>query len=50
MAGYKNTKNLMKKVVTNSMRKEAEKELTKLTKKPNITFTLKRFTKKIGKY
>ena len=31
------------------MRKEAEKELTKLNKKPNNIFTLVKFTKKDGK-
>ena len=36
-AGYKNIKNQTKKVVANSMRKEAEKESTKLNKN-QITF------------
>ena len=31
------------------MRKEAEKELTKLNKKPNTIFTLVKFMKKDGK-
>ena len=35
-----------KKVVANSMRKEAEKELTKSNKKPNNIFTLVKFMKK----
>ena len=35
-AKYKNSKNRTKKVVANSMRKEAEKELTKLSKKQII--------------
>ena len=47
-ANYKNIKNRTKKVVANSMRKEAEKEFTKLNKKPNNFFTLK-FMKKDGK-
>ena len=37
------------KVVANSMRKEAEKELTKLNKKQNNIFTLVMFMKKDGK-
>ena len=48
-AKYKNIKNRTKKVVANSMWKEAEKELTKLNKKPNIIFTLVKFKKKDGK-
>ena len=44
-AKYKNIKNL-NKVVANSMRKEAKKELTKLNKKPNNIFTLVKFMKK----
>ena len=45
-AGYRNIKNKTKTVVTNSMRKETEKELTKLNKKPNNIFTLVKFMKK----
>ena len=48
-ARYKNIKNGTKKEVANSMRKEAEKELTKLNKKLNI-FTLVKFMKKDGKH
>ena len=48
-AKYKNIKNRTKKVVANSMRKEAEKELTKLNKKPNNILTLVKFIKKDGK-
>ena len=48
-ARYKNIKNRTKKVVANSMRKEDEKELTKLNKKPNSIFTLVKFMKKDGK-
>ena len=48
-AKYKNIKNRTKKVVANSMRKEAEKELTKLNKKPNSIVTLVKFMKKDGK-
>ena len=36
-------------MVANSMRKEAEKELTKLNTKPNNIFTLVKFMKKDGK-
>ena len=39
-------KNLAKIVVGNSMRKEAEKKLTKLNDKPNNIFTLEKFIKK----
>ena len=42
----KNIKNVTKKVVTNSMRKAAEKALTKLNEKPNNIFTLGKFMKK----
>ena len=45
-ARYKKIKNQTKKVVANSMRKGAEKELTKLNKKPNNVFTLVKFMKK----
>ena len=48
-AKYKSIKNRTKKVVANSMRKEAEKELTKLNEKPNNIFTLVKFMKKDGK-
>ena len=34
-ARYKNIKNQTKKVIANSMRKEAKKKLTKLNEKPN---------------
>ena len=36
-------------MVTNSVRKDAEKELTKLNKKSNNIFTLVKFMKKDGK-
>ena len=36
-------------MITNSLRKEAEKELIKLNKKPNNIFTLVKFMKKDGK-
>ena len=48
-AKYKNTKRRTKKVVAKSMRKEAEKKLTKMNKKPNNIFTLVKFMKKDGK-
>ena len=48
-ARHKNIKNRTKKVVANSMRKEAEKALTKLSEKSNNIFTLVLFTKKVGK-
>ena len=48
-AKYKNIKNRTKKVVANSMRKEVEKELTKLNKKPNSILTLVKFIKTDGK-
>ena len=48
-AKYMKIKNRTKKVVGNSMRKEAEKELTKLNKTPNNIFTLVKFMKKDGK-
>ena len=48
-AKYKCIKNRTKKVVANSMRKEAEKELTKLNKKPNTIFKQVKFIKKDGK-
>ena len=48
-AKHKNMKDLAKKVVANSMRKEAEIELTKLNEKPNNVFTLVKFMKKDGK-
>ena len=48
-ARYQNIKNRTKKMVANSMRKEAEKELTKLNKKTNNIFTLVEFIKKDGK-
>ena len=48
-ARYKNIKNRTKKVIADSMRKEAEKKLTKLNEKPNNIFTLVKFTKKDGK-
>ena len=44
-AKYKNIKNRTKKMAANSMKKEAEEELTKLNKKPNNIFTLVRFIK-----
>ena len=49
-AKYKNIKNRTKKVVANSMRKEAKKKLTKLNKKPSNIFTSVKFIKKDGKY
>ena len=49
-AKYKNTKNRTKKMVANSMRKEAEKELSKLNKKPNNIFTLKFMKKRRKRY
>ena len=49
MARYKNIKNQTKKVVGNSMRKESEKELTKLNVKANNIFTAVKFMKKDGK-
>ena len=49
-AKYMNIKNRTKNVVSNSMRKEAEKKLTKLNKKKtNNIFTLVKFMKKDGK-
>ena len=48
-ARYKNIKNRTKNVVANSIRKEAEKNLTKLNKKQNTIFTLVKFMKKDGK-
>ena len=36
-------------MIANSMKKEAEKELTKLNKTPNNIFTLVKFMKKDGK-
>ena len=48
-ARYKNIKNREKKVVANSMKKEAEKELAKLNEKPNNIFALVKFMKKDGK-
>ena len=36
-------------MVANSMKKEAEEELTKLNKKPNNIFTLVKFIKSEGK-
>ena len=48
-AKYKNIKNRTKKMVANSMKKEAEEELTKLNKKPNNIFTLVKFIKSDGK-
>ena len=48
-AKYKNIKNRTKKMVANSMKKEAEEELTKLNKKPNNIFTLVKFIKSEGK-
>ena len=48
-ARYKNTKNGTKRVVANSMKKETEKELTKLNEKPNNIFALVKFMKKDGK-
>ena len=45
----KRMKNRTKKVIADSMRKEAEKELTKLNKQPNNIFTLVKFIKKDGK-
>ena len=41
---YKNIKNRTKKVIAGSMRKEAEKKLTKLNKESNNIFTLVKFT------
>ena len=43
-------KNLATKVVVNSLRKEAEKELTELNEKRNNIFTLVKFIKKEEKY
>ena len=48
-AKYKYIKNRTKKVVAISMRKEAEKELTKLNKTPNNIFTPVKFIKKMVK-
>ena len=48
-AKYKNIKNRTKKVVANSMRKEAEIELAKLNETPNNISTLVKFMKKHGK-
>ena len=48
-AKYKNIKNRTKKMVANSMKKEAEEVLTKLNKKPNNIFTLVKFIKSEGK-
>ena len=48
-ARCKNINIRTKKVVANSMRKEAEKELTKLNEKPNNIFTLVKVMKKDGK-
>ena len=48
-AKYQNIKNRTKKVLANSMRKEAETEITKLNKKLNNNFTLVKFLKKNGK-
>ena len=45
---YRNIKNLAKKVVVNFLRREAEKELTKLKKDPNNIFTAVMFMKKDG--
>ena len=45
-AKYKYIKNQTKKVVANSMWTKAQKELTKLNKKPNNIFTLVKFIKK----
>ena len=36
-------------MIANFMKKEAEKELTKLNEKPNNIFTLVKFVKKDGK-
>ena len=43
---YKNIKNRTKKAVANSMKKEAEKDLTKLNEKPNNIFILVKFVNK----
>ena len=49
-ARWKDIKNRTKKVVASYIRKEAEKELTKLNKKKtNNIFTLEKFMKKDGK-
>ena len=48
-AKYKNIKNRTKKMVANSTKKEAEKELTKLKKKPQNIFTPVKFIKPDGK-
>ena len=48
-AKYKNIKNRTKKMVANSMKKEAEEEITKLNKKTNNIFTLVKFIKSDGK-
>ena len=48
-ARYKNTKNRTKKMIGNSIRKEADIVLTKLNKKPYNTFTLVKFMKNDGK-
>ena len=45
-ARYKNIKNRTKKGIANSMRKEAEKELTKSKEKRKSIFTLVKFMKK----
>ena len=42
-------KNLAKKVVVDSIGKEAEKELTKLNQKPNKIFRLVKFIRKMEK-
>ena len=48
-AKFKNIKTQAKKVVADFARKDAEKELTKLNKKPNNIFILVKFMKKEGK-
>ena len=46
---FKNIKNQTKKVIANSMKKEAKKESKKLNEKPNNIFALVKFMKKDGK-
>ena len=46
---YKNIKNRTEKAVANSMREEAEKELTNLGLKPNNIFKVLKFMKIMGK-
>ena len=48
-ARYENMKNRTNKLVADAMRKEAEKEITKLNKKLNNIVTLMKFMMKYGK-